>query len=156
MRTAILTGLLASALMMGGCLNADSLIGPSTGSDGGASAAAATREEIRIVEPRHGELRMAGEEFLVRAYQELRDGPVQGRGQLQASWDGGDWVDCGPAFPWTRQSHEIEAMAAGIDELGVVHLRLIVYEDHPELPFLESAAVSLRCVPVQSVEVASK
>lgn len=154
MRALISLGLMTTAWMMSGCLGTDSsLVGPSSGTDDGANLIL-LRSDLRIVEPRAGAALTAGEPYLVIARQELRDGPPQGRAQLQYRAEGGDWTSACPAFPWERRLSEFVAEAAGCKGDG--EIRLIVFDDRPEDPFLVSAAVRVRAVQRQLVEIAAK
>jgi hypothetical protein len=84
----------------------------------------------------------------------MRDGPLQGRAQLQYRTANGEWTSACPAFPWERRSTEISTEGAALKEDG--ELRLIVFENRAEDPFLVSGSVRVRAVSRQHVEIASK
>jgi len=154
MRTLISLALVASAWTLGGCLDAESsLTGPSSGGSLG-RAAIAWGSELRIVEPQSGATLVDGEPYLVIAQQEVRDGPLQGRARLQHRTENGDWTSAGPDFPWERRQQEIITDCEGCK--GDWAIRLIVFEDRPEDPFLVSQVVRVHAMQRRQVNIDSK
>jgi hypothetical protein len=150
--------LLATSLLMSSCLNEDStLAGPGAPDlePGDEPAMSGSRAgEARIMEPRNGAQVTASVTFAVLVRQELRGGPVQGRGQLQYSSNEEQWINLGAAFPWSKQDWEFEIPDVTLEETGQLWLRMIVYERSPERPFLESLHASIRCRDSASLKVA--
>jgi hypothetical protein len=151
MRSGLFLSLIAASLTMCSCSNEDgsALVAP-----GPELAAGSMDGELRIIKPSDGAVLTARATFTVEAVQQVRGGPVGGRGQVQYASAESDWSDLGAEFPWSAQDHYFTVPSLSLPDAGQISLRLIVYEFSPDAPFLVSIPAQIRCVGWSAVEVA--
>jgi hypothetical protein len=96
-------------------------------------------DSFRIVHPTDGAIVWAQQPFTIILEQQLASGPLQGTGILDGSADGLTWRPLAE-FPWSRQESEIRFTAI-LPAPTTFHLRVRVFEDGAQAPWIESDPV---------------
>jgi hypothetical protein len=105
------------------------------------SAHSQGEDYFQIVHPAEGAIVWVDQPITIILDQELQGGPVQGLGVLDASVNGTHWRTVSE-FAWSRQETRIRFTAI-LPVPNTFQLRVRVYEDGSEIPWIESPVVTV-------------